>query len=256
MAFNGTGTFNLAASPGYPAVPNTTIESDQFNAVVVDIAHGLENCQTLDGQNSPLADLPMAAFKHTGVGNAAARTQYAAAGQIQDQALVWCGTAGGTADALTLTSTPPITTFVTGQRFAFLSASANTGAATIAVSGLVAKALVKSDGTALVAGDVKASQLMSVTYNGTAFVVDSDRASRSGDTYAGTHSFTDATITVATQIAGTVNTKAASTEFVFNAGLSASVPTQTGYAENYLTTDGASVSWKAPHQIPIFWMGL
>ena len=40
------------------------------------------NCITKDGQNSPSANLPMNAHKHTGVADAAAATEYAAYGQL------------------------------------------------------------------------------------------------------------------------------------------------------------------------------
>ncbi|MFH1603693.1 MAG: hypothetical protein ABIH03_07280, partial [Pseudomonadota bacterium] len=66
----------------------------------------------------------------------------------------WAGTAGGTADALTLTVAPAITSYTAGQVFRFKSgASANTGAATVAVSGLAAKALQR-DGAALIRGAI------------------------------------------------------------------------------------------------------
>ena len=47
-----------------------------------DLADGLENCVTKDGQNSPSANLPMNSKKHTGVADAAAATEYAAYGQL------------------------------------------------------------------------------------------------------------------------------------------------------------------------------
>ena len=47
-----------------------------------DIADGLENCVTRDGQNSPSANLPMNSKKHTGVADASANSEYAAYGQL------------------------------------------------------------------------------------------------------------------------------------------------------------------------------
>jgi hypothetical protein len=47
----------------------------------------------------------MATFRHTGVGNAANRTDYAALNQAQDGLIGWT-IAGGSADALTATFTP------------------------------------------------------------------------------------------------------------------------------------------------------
>ena len=46
--------------------------------------NGLGNCLTRDGQGQPTANLPMAGFRHPGVANGVARTDYAALGQAQD----------------------------------------------------------------------------------------------------------------------------------------------------------------------------
>src|SRR5262245_19218842 len=95
------------------------------------MANAISNRWLLDGGNQPAADLPMNAKKFTGVANAAARNQFATAGQVADGALIYGGTAGGTANALTITLAPAITAYVTGATFAFKAAATNTGAATI-----------------------------------------------------------------------------------------------------------------------------
>lgn len=79
--------------------------------------------------------------------------------------------AGGTADVLTLTygTAPP--SYVAGMLFGFYTGgSDNTGAVTVNVNGLGAKALVRRNGsTALSAADLKANTLYFATYDGTAF---------------------------------------------------------------------------------------
>lgn len=50
----------------------------------------------------------------------------------------WVGTAGGTANALTLTPTLAITSYVAGQTYKFVASANNTTAVTIAISGLSA----------------------------------------------------------------------------------------------------------------------
>lgn len=80
----------------------------------------------------------------------------------------WGGTAGGTANALTISVTPAITALVAGQIVRFITgAAANTLAATLAVNGLTATAIVKEGGAALAANDLPASTLIEVVYNGT-----------------------------------------------------------------------------------------
>jgi hypothetical protein len=113
----------------------------------------------------------MTGFGHTNVSNAATRTMYASAGQVQDSSLIWCGTAGGTADALTLTPTPAITAYAAGQAFRFTAGgSPNTGAATVAVSGLAAKNIYSS-GSALAAGAIEAGKQYEIVYDGTQFQI-------------------------------------------------------------------------------------
>ncbi len=170
MPRNGSGTFTR---PVADYVPNTAISSTSVNSEMDGIATGLTNSLAKDGQTTPTANLPMATYKHTGVGNASARTDYAAAGQVQDGSFIWCGTAGGTADALTLTPSPAITAYAAGQTFRFISAADNTGATTIAVNGLAAKA-VQLKGATLAAADIATGLLYTVTYDGTQFQLGGD----------------------------------------------------------------------------------
>lgn len=155
MAFNGSGLFNID-STGQPVSANTLIESSVFNALTDDLATGLSNCITKDGQQTVTANLPMATYRHTGVGNAVARTDYAAAGQVQDGKLNWVD-GGGTADAITATYSPAITALVDGQMCCVRATAANaTTTPTFSPNGLTARTIVKVGGTALAVGDIAA----------------------------------------------------------------------------------------------------
>lgn len=171
MPFNGS---NVYSPPGadFPAVSGTLIGSAHFNNVINDIATALSDCVTRDGQGALTANMLAGGFKITNVGSGTVRTDAASLGQIQDSTVLWGGTVGGTADALTLTLTPAITAYVAGQRFIAKSgASANTGAAaTLAINGLAAKTL-KRNGAALAAADIAISQLYEFFYDGTDFQV-------------------------------------------------------------------------------------
>jgi hypothetical protein len=59
--------------------------------------------------------------------------------------------------------------YAAGQRYAFVVAANNTGAATLAVNGLGAKSIRRPDGSTLAAGDLVAGNLVAVTYDGTNF---------------------------------------------------------------------------------------
>jgi hypothetical protein len=96
------------------------------------------------------------------------------AGPNAAEAYWWGGTAGGTANALTIFVSGPPTAYAEGQRFAFVVASNNTGAATLAVNGLAAKSIRRPNGSTLAAGDLAAGTLVAVTYDGTNFRLVSD----------------------------------------------------------------------------------
>ena len=77
------------------------------------------------------------------------------------------GTVGGTADAITLTSsaTYPIQSLAAGVVLAFKAGSANTGAATIAVDGLTTKAIRRQGDSALSANDIVANGIYLIRYD-------------------------------------------------------------------------------------------
>lgn len=160
MSRDGNGTYSL---PEAAFVYDTVIDEVAVNSNFSDIAAAITASISKDGQTAPTANLPMGAYRHTSVGNASARDQYAAMGQVQDGSGIWCGTAGGTADALTLTPSPAITAYGAGQRFEFKAGgSANTGAVTFAISGLTTIA-GQVNGVACVAGDIAANQWYRIT---------------------------------------------------------------------------------------------
>lgn len=168
MPFNGSGAFTPPGA-SFPVVSGAVIDSAKHNAVINDLASGLSTCVTKDGQTTITANQPMGGYIHTGVGNSAARDGYAALGQVQDGGATWAGTAGGTANAITLTLTPAISAYAAGQEFTYKSgASANTTAMTVAVSGQAAKAIQKN-GAALASGDHPANMWFRITYDGAAF---------------------------------------------------------------------------------------
>lgn len=168
MPRNGSGSYTL---PEAAFQSGQTISSAAVNSDLSDIATALTQSVSRDGQTTITADQSLSNYKHTNVGNAAARNQYAALGQVQDGSSIWGGTAGGTADALTLTLTPAITAYATGMVIEFIAgASPNTGAATVNVNGVGVKNLRQRDGsTALVAGDIAAGTSCTIIYDGTSF---------------------------------------------------------------------------------------
>lgn len=154
MPYNGSGAFTRVynwVSDAAAAIPITAsrvdTEDDGF-------ATGLSNAICRDGQSAITANLPMAGFRHTGVGNAVSRTDYPATGQIQDGGFVWIA-AGGTADAITATYAPALTGLVDGMELKFRATAANaTTTPTFSPNSLTARTITKNGGSALVAGDI------------------------------------------------------------------------------------------------------
>lgn len=166
MPRNGAGTMSLPT--GNPVVTNTPIDSVVHNNTNTDLALGISNSVSNDGQTTILANLPMSGFRHTNVGAGLARTDYATVGQIQDAGSIWGGTAGGTADTLTLTLSPAISAYSVGQVFRFISgASPNaTTTPTINVNSVGNLTFKRRNGTAVVAGDIPATTEIEFLYNG------------------------------------------------------------------------------------------
>lgn len=89
-------------------------------------------------------------------------------GQVSNP-ISWGGTAGGTANALTLTPSTPLTAYAAGQVISFLPASNNTGAVTVNISALGAKDITKNGTIALTANELVASKVQFAIYDGTRF---------------------------------------------------------------------------------------
>lgn len=77
-------------------------------------------------------------------------------------------TSGGSANAQTLTYTAAVAALVRGQKYSFIAGFTNTGATTLAVSGLTATA-VRLNNAALVGGEIVVGLSYSVVYDGTAY---------------------------------------------------------------------------------------
>jgi hypothetical protein len=169
MARNGSGTYSLY-SPGNPAVTGTVISSTTHNNTLNDIATALTQSIASTGVTTPTANLPMGTYRHTGVGNATAQACYASVTDVQNGSLVTLSSVSG-ADTITATAPLTVAAYAAGQRFQFVSAGANTGAVTLNVSSLGAKAITKLGATALAAGDIPNAALVEVVYDGTQFQI-------------------------------------------------------------------------------------
>jgi hypothetical protein len=234
MARDGSGTYS---NPYSNFVNGTVISSDEADANNAAIATALTQSIAVDGQTTITANLPMNSKKFTGLAAGTAATDSLTLGQAQAQAFAWGGTAGGSADAITIAPTPAITAYAVGQKFFWIaSGSANTGAATIAISGLTAIAM--QDGGAALAAGVHAAgkvymgvlnttstcQIMRVQSSGDPLVI-------SGLTVNGTADITGTTTVVALTASGLVtagaNVDMNGTELILDADADTSITADT-----------------------------
>lgn len=155
MPFNGAGIFNRLYSWVADAAAGIDISSSRMDTDTNDIATGLTDCLTRDGQSLPTSNLSMGNFRHTGASNGVALTDYATVAQLQNSAAVSWAVAGGTGDALTATFAPALTTLVDGQLCFARAPGANTVTApTFTPNGLPLHPITTFGGQSLLAGDI------------------------------------------------------------------------------------------------------
>lgn len=164
MSFNGSGTFNRIHDWQADRDASVPITASRMDADSDDFATGLSTCITKDGQTTITANLPMAGFNHTGVGNASARDQYLSAGQFQDGTAIYA-VGAGTADVQTVTLTPAITAYTDGMVLYFEAGATNTGAMTLNVNSVGAQSVVLQNGDNPPAGAITSGYFYTVIYD-------------------------------------------------------------------------------------------
>lgn len=118
--------------------------------------------------------------------------------------IVWGGTAGGTANALTITATGA--TAVAGQVVIFMPASANTGAATIALNGGLTVAVTKGGANTLVPNDLVAAKVTMAVHDGTQWqIIDPPEFAHGADVASAATTVLDGTNGTVLFITGTTN---------------------------------------------------
>ena len=165
MPFNGSGVFLRVRNWVNDAASNIKIRADRHDTEDDNFAAGLTNCITKDGQTTVTANLPMAGFRHTGVGLASQLTHYSRYDQVATGKFNWAE-AGGTADALEVNFGITFTTLEDGQEFCIRCTDSNTTTTpTLSIDGLTAKTLVNDTGGALTVGALSDGLEIVVRYN-------------------------------------------------------------------------------------------
>jgi hypothetical protein len=166
MSYNGNGVF-LINTAGQPVTPGTVISSTAFNALTADLAGGLTNAITKDGQSTPTSNIPMGGFKITGLGAATNPNDAVRLAQLQGGTFNYVTVTG--TDTLLGSLTPPITSYAVGAMYTFIVQNTNTSAVTINIDALGARPILRNGSDPLQAGDLEAGSIVVILYDGTDF---------------------------------------------------------------------------------------
>ncbi len=137
MPYNGAGLFQRIYSWVADAAAAINVDATRMDTDTNDIAVGLSNCVTRDGQSPALANLPMGGFKLTGLANGSTPTDSTTFGQVFTGPTFTGMTATGainfaggtvTANIITFRTMPPGTNTTDGATTAFVIATAMSAA--------------------------------------------------------------------------------------------------------------------------------
>jgi len=104
MPFNGVGVFNRVYQWVQDAANGIDVDATRTDTDSNDIASGLTNCVTRDGQSPWLANLPAGGFKVTGMGNGSASTDSVTYGQVFNSPSAYTGTVDTTGATVLVTT--------------------------------------------------------------------------------------------------------------------------------------------------------
>lgn len=161
MSRNGSGVYDLPA--GNPVVTGTTISTTWANNTLNDIATALTGSVAADGQTTITGNQDFGGFHHTNVADAVADDQYATLGQVKSTAIAF-GTAGGTANAITISTATGIGAYSDGLLITAFATNSNTGAAAANVDAVGSKNIKKYGNLDLAPFDILATQPMLLIY--------------------------------------------------------------------------------------------
>lgn len=163
--WNGSGAYVRSYNWQNDAAANIPITASRTQPDAEDMAtNGFGNCLTRDGQGVATANLPMAGFRHIGVSDGAAQTDYASVGQVQRSATTYV-VGAGTGDAIAGNYTPNITALPDGITLLVRAPGANTVTnPTFGPNSLTPRTIMKRGGNPLIVGEYAAGQVIQLTY--------------------------------------------------------------------------------------------
>ncbi|MAS09927.1 phage tail protein [Salinisphaera sp.] len=173
MPWNGKGVFSRdngsfsgSSVWGQDRNNNVNIRADRHDTHDQDLADGIQNCITKDGQNTPSKNLPMGGFRHINVGDGQSPDDYAALGQIQRGSLFYGGPDTGTTNSFRLALSPAIDNYQQGQIVVWQAQNDNDGPATLNINGVGADDLQLANGEDLKGGEIAPGDWLITVYSG------------------------------------------------------------------------------------------
>lgn len=167
--YNGSGQYVRCFNWTQDAQNGIPITASRFDTEDNGFAQGLSSVMTLNGQSTVTANLPMSGFYFTNVGNAIAPTNFAAAGQVQNNEFNYGLENGSSTNAYVVGNGNVIPAALqSGQLLWFRAPSTNTSATTINWDALGVKPILKNGITPLSAGDIISGTWYGLTYDSVA----------------------------------------------------------------------------------------
>ena len=154
----------------------------------------------------------------------------------------------GVANAIAISPAPGITSYVRGQGFEVLMATAPTGPTTININGVGNKQVVKSGATALTGGEWAAGDIVRFNYDGANFQIASSGAGAGGSSSTSTSLLTsNLTMNVPTTTYPTIQSAVlAAGKYFIPPGVYLTIAVASGYIE-YLTSVTGPIYLSHPH---------
>ncbi len=174
MPRNGQGVYELPDEYGNPAEPHTPILAENYNGTMNDLAEGLTNSLSRDGQGAMNGNLDMGNNKLINVSDPTGENDVANKSTLiksNYNILTSISSTNPTPTSTEIIATPPhsSTGLNIGLEYAFIVTNENVGATTIKIGSLDAKSIKLHGNVELSAGSIKVGGIAVIKYNGSYF---------------------------------------------------------------------------------------
>lgn len=165
MGWSG-GNFTLTFDWTDERDAGNPIDAANMDAQQEEIRAGIGDTRHMGGQNTPTANLPMGGFRHTGVGSAASRTDYAKVAQVQDWGFNYVEALGTVQGKMRGGLSPAITALSSGMSILMLASTASSNKTNMSINSLSTTELVLMDETTVSTDDIVSGRPFQAVFSG------------------------------------------------------------------------------------------